>query len=350
MPYCLTPHKEKTIWMTDKVAIQVRGGWQQVSGIALAEGGILAALSVILALGCTYYPFLQLFTNFIAPLPLTILVLRQGIKPAFLSSLIIAVLLFIFLGLQGLLLALSIIAPGMVLGYGIKKKWAPVFILLSVAAASGLAMGLVVLSYGLFFKATFVAEITKALEESQRLALETYKRMQIPQTELARQEGQFKMTSQFLILALPAILIASSILMSFFNYLIAERLLKRFGYYLQPFPDFSLWRAPWITSLGYVLAVIAMLAGNSIPGFKQVGLNLFFVFSVWYLIQGLAVVAFYIKQTRLSKLLKTGIIFGAMVLLGNFLSIAGLLDTWLDFRRIEIRQAAGCKGISGGRS
>lgn len=307
----------------------------QFNGPIIAQGGVLAALTVVLVLGCTYIPFFQLLTNFICPIPLAFLVLKQGFRPAMLSSLVVTVLLGVFLGIQGLPIAIGVVAPGVILGFGIKKKWTATSIVFAVALATALTIGLTAISYGLFFKANFIAEMTSMLDESQKISIDMYKRLNIPKEELVRQEEAFKIVSQFFITALPAILIASAILVAFINYFIAGKLLGRLGYVAPPLPVFSRWRAPWIMSWGYIGAVLALLAGQSSPVWKQIGINLLFVFSFWYMLQGLANISFYLQRTSLPRPVRGLMMGGAIFLMGNFLSIAGLLDTWLDFRKLE---------------
>lgn len=305
------------------------------NGPIIAQGGVFAALTVVLVLGCTYIPFFQLLTNFICPIPLAFLVLKQGFRPAMLSSLVVTVLLGVFLGIHGLPIAIGVVAPGVILGLGIKKKWTATPIVFAVALATALTIGLTAISYGLFFKANFIAEMTNMLNESQKISIDMYKHLNIPKEELMRQEEAFKMVSQFFITALPAILIASAILAAFINYFIAGKLLGRLGYATPPLPVFSRWRAPWIMSWGYIGAVLALLAGQSSPVWKQIGINLLFVFSFWYMLQGLANISFYLQRTSLPRPVRGLMMGGAFFLMGNFLSIAGLLDTWLDFRKLE---------------
>ena len=305
------------------------------NGPVIAQGGVIAALTVVLVLGCTYIPFFQLLTNFICPIPLAFLVLKQGFRPAILASLVFTVLLGIFLGAQGLPVAIGVVVPGVILGLGIKKNWTATSILFVVALATALTIGLTAISYGLLFKANFVTEMTNMLNESQKISIDMYKRLNIPKEELARQEEVFKMAGQFFIAALPAVLSASALLMAFLNYFIAGKLLGRLGYVIPPLPVFSRWRAPWIMSWGYIGAVLALLVGQSIPVWKQVGMNLLFVFSFWYMLQGLANISFYLQRTSLPRPIRGLMMGGAFFLMGNFLSIAGLLDTWFDFRKLE---------------
>lgn len=310
-------------------------GGLRFNGPVIAQGGVLAALTVVLVLGCTYVPFFQLLTNFVCPIPLAFLVLKQGLRPAILASLVVIVLLGIFLGAQGLFVAIGVVAPGVILGFGINKKWTATSILFAVALTTALTMGLIAISYGLFFKANFVTEMTNMLNESQKISTNMYKQLNIPKEELARQEEVFKIAIQFFISALPAILSASAILMAFLNYVVAGKLLCRLGYTVPPLPIFSEWRAPWVMSWGYIGAILALLAGQSIPIWKQVGMNLLFVFSFWYMLQGLANISFYLQRTSLPRPVRGLMMGGAVFLMGNFLSIVGLLDTWFDFRKLE---------------
>lgn len=307
-----------------------------LNGSVLAEGGVLSALTVVLVLGCTYIPFFQLFTNFVCPLPIAFLVLRRGGIIGVMASLVTSVLIAVFLGLQGVPVALGVLAPGLVLGYGVQKKWKAAPIIFSVALATMCTMFLIVLSYGIFFKADFFSEITKIINESQRLNIEMYQKLNVPKEVLAKQEKLFAAASQYIGMILPAVFSVSALFMAFLNYIVAGKLLNRMGHILPPVPPFSHWRTPWPFSWGYIAAMLAIWAGESVPFWKQAGTNLFFVFSLWYTIQGLAIVSFYLQRTKLARLMQGCLLGVGMLFMGNLLSVGGLLDTWFDFRRLEL--------------
>jgi uncharacterized protein YybS (DUF2232 family) len=85
------------------------------------------------------------------------------------------------------------------------------------------------------------------------------------------------------------------------------------------------------------LAALFVLAGGSVAvaPLRPLAYNLLLVVAFFYVLQGLAVLAYYVHRLAVPWLLRAGLV--ALVLLNPFspqiLVLVGLFDTWLDLRR-----------------
>src|SRR5690606_12594478 len=89
---------------------------------ALAEGALLAALAVVLVVAATLIPPLFIL-SFVAPAPLVVAVVRHGLRMGLLAGAVAGVLLAVFLGLQALPAGLTLVATGVGLGNGLRRRW-----------------------------------------------------------------------------------------------------------------------------------------------------------------------------------------------------------------------------------
>ncbi len=89
----------------------------------LTEGALLAALVAVLAGAARYLPLVAVISPFVCPLPLALLVIRQGIRIALLASLVAALLATVLAGpLVGAVLLITFAPLGIALGLGVRQR------------------------------------------------------------------------------------------------------------------------------------------------------------------------------------------------------------------------------------
>jgi len=124
------------------------------------------------------------------------------------------------------------------------------------------------------------------------------------------------------------------------NYFVTGLLAKSKNYEWTQLPKFSLWQIPWYLAYGFIFGLIGVLFGEYFGPYGffayAVGLNLLLVFGTLYLVQGLAVINFFMDQRSMNSLAR-----GAVVLLAIFIQVLfqgiswlGVFDTWFDFRKL----------------
>jgi len=175
------------------------------------------------------------------------------------------------------------------------------------------------------------------MERSLQQALKVYERFGVEEHPLFKADslGEFM---RLLKLALPAALLTTAIIMTFVNYWLARLILNRLGTKLPWLKSFRLWRFPWYLAWGYILGQALLLVtqgqGNGNLWFG-VGLNLQILFNYVFLLQGLAILWFFLDKANLPKLVRwIIIIFVFNPLFTTLVVWLGVLDTWFNFRKL----------------
>jgi len=132
---------------------------------------------------------------------------------------------------------------------------------------------------------------------------------------------------------LPGLLITNMALVAWLNVVLSRQLIFLLGWG-EPDPPLYHWIAPeWLI---FVLLAAGFLLLVPVSGARLFGLNLLMVVAVLYFCQGVAVVSTWFHRLGLPRLLR---MIGYPLLFLNpffFLIITlGLMDLWLDFRRLH---------------
>ena len=222
----------------------------------LTEGAVLAALVALLAAASRYVPLVGAAAALVAPLPLTILVLRQGLRIAVVAGLASALVAMAIAGpLVGLGILISVAPTGLVLGLGVRRGWPAAR---TVLMGGAVAFVSTILNYmGLLgVKPMRMGEMAESLERSLQMSTGFYTRLGIPAAQTAAALQPMREVARFLPYMLPAILAGGALVAAWINYEVGRRVLRRFGYQLTALPPIRTWRVPaagiWIAVLGYV--------------------------------------------------------------------------------------------------
>jgi uncharacterized protein YybS (DUF2232 family) len=299
----------------------------------LCLGALLAGF-----LGAGISPLAYLLVGVLAPLPLLITGRRSGELAAL--GLALAVMAFIF-SLQPTVHAfwqnlgfLNLLAMGVVLttlqGRGV---WAPQAIMLTVVALS-VAAGLIFLGQAFYLGLSpqdLLAQKTAEIMETVGKVLgDTGGGPSGHLVPAGVAPGDLKALLERL---LPGLMVANLGLVAWVNVLLARQLYFLLGWG-EPEPPLYSWVAPeWLV---FALLGAGFLVLLPVGGVRTVGLNLLLVLGLLYFAQGLAVVATWFHRLGLPRALR---IIGYPLMFLNpvfFLIITlGLLDLWLDFRRLQ---------------
>lgn len=306
---------------------------------ALVESALLAIIAVIFAIAGIYIPFLSFLMIFI-PVPFIVAAVRHDLKHTLLAvtaaSLIIGSLSSPVVGLY---IALISGINSSVMGLMIKRGKSVRSILIAGSAAS-LAATL------LTFAVSTVLMGVNTLVEMETLFTEI---VEYQKRFLGGMDGQgsvemirsLELMKSTLLTLIPSSLIAGSVGSTCINYLLTGAILKRTGFAMEPLGPFSRFSLPKNIMMG-LLVIIALSYGvtrlNLVDG-QTLFLNVFYLFQMAFLIQGLAVLVFFMDRFRLPKWIR-----GLLVVLFLFLptfsimaAILGIADSLFNFRRLESR-------------
>lgn len=308
------------------------GRWAELSiwaslGIGLTVAGFLLGPQLV----------------FLFPAYLTVAITRRGWFTGIILTGICLVAAVFLAGVAGtILLFLSV--TGFLLAFGLRQQRDPVEvilvggIILTVGLVAWLLLGLVLsgqpLASGLDY---WLHQIRQQL--SSELS-------SLP-NGLDDREAFLNWVETFIRMVWPASLMIYSVLGTGINYGISYWVLRRWGVVLANWRPFSRWRLSWGYSWGMIGGLGALLLSD-IAGdvfhrtLVTTGLNLTLVFSVIFLIQGMAVAWFWLEKAKVARGLRWGLmVLGLLtVWLPPALTLLGLFDTWFDWRKLE-KQAGG---------
>lgn len=274
------------------------------------------------------------------PVPTIILTARQGISYGLGFSILLSILIAIFFApIQGISIFLISCSVGISQGIIINKK-------------KGLTLAIILGAIGLTITFLFNIYITKQylgidiikhqigiINNTINLNEQAYlKTKYLSAQEIAASFSQIRSFIVMLPMLVPAIFGLSATIISFLSLIIARKILSIFGLNVDRLPTFQQWDMPWFFSWGYVLGIATQLFSEYIK-YKPalvIGNNLYIFFWFLFVVQGFAVLSFFIAKSKYKILL----IFFLITLLIVFapilqlISWIGLFDVWFNYRRI----------------
>ncbi|CAB1255491.1 conserved membrane hypothetical protein [Clostridiaceae bacterium BL-3] len=312
---------------------------------ALIEGSLTTALIVVIMLINIYVPIFFIFVNFILPIPITVLYIRQDYKIALISVIASDILISMFYNpIAALSLIVLIGLTGMTLGYCIKnkKKFGTTIIFLSISMAVGIifyfAVHIMLISkegiYG------FVNGMLENFKQSMNLSKSMYEKAGVSSNQFASMESMLKvLTPEYVMRLIPAGIIIISFILSYLNYIITRAILIKLKYQVNGIKPLNQWYMN--TRLGTLVGLILvsgilfdrenMAIGQYMITSSEIILQLIF------LIDGLALLTYYLmKKFRISKkIVAIIIVFAALSSLSLFCVLAGFIDMIFDFRKLD---------------
>jgi uncharacterized protein YybS (DUF2232 family) len=159
--------------------------------------------------------------------------------------------------------------------------------------------------------------------------------MGVPQEQLNFLEDSMAVIEKVLVGVMPAMLIASTLMVVWVNLLSARKLFELRGLVFPDYGPLDRWKAPevlvWAVIVSGVMLLVPSLA------VKTIGLNGLLVMMVIYFFQGMAIVAFFINKKKAPRLVRV-VLYG-LIALQQLVMLAvigvGLFDTWFNFRKLE---------------
>jgi uncharacterized protein YybS (DUF2232 family) len=310
----------------------------------LVEGALFAALTVVIAAIGFFIPWLFFISSLLFPIPIILMVYRQGLKKGLLS-LITAYFLLLIIYPDPISVTIIFIefAPiGLLFGLLFKNK---VSAGKSILAGTLVAAMLTLIVIGLLsiFTGINTMEIESQLQAEIENSIKIYQETNLMSGDDVEQLSQsMEKFFDYVILLLPGILVIGSMLSTLISYLVSRAVLVRLRHEVLPLPPFSKWTYPWYTVWGIIIGLAMTLIGDRYDYLMvaSIGKNILYVFSFSFLLLGISVIAYYYKRLPLNRGVKW-----LMVILAIFFPITpymligvGVLDPLLDIRKLNTDQ------------
>jgi uncharacterized protein YybS (DUF2232 family) len=235
-----------------------------------------------------------------------------------------------------------VVLPGVtaiVMGYMMKKEYSPSKVLIGGALAA-LISSLLSISLGSLISGVEVlSHMREIFEEMTAMQMNMYKSMGMAEENLENLKTTLEATGQLAVMIVPAAIILSSAFLAYINYVLTIHILKRIGYKVEMLPPLRYFRLPRSILMGtFLIAGLTMAARYfQFVDYTTLVLNVFFIFQFIYLIQGLAVMSYFMTFYRFAKPLR---IFVYVFLLfsqrGAFIiAMIGFIDAFVNLRKLK---------------
>jgi uncharacterized protein YybS (DUF2232 family) len=169
------------------------------------------------------------------------------------------------------------------------------------------------------------------------MTLALYQNMGVSEENIFNLSKSLDQIQYVLIRILPALVIVSSLFVTWSNLLIAKPIFKKKGLFFPDFGMLNLWKAP--DSLIWFLIACGGLLVVPTGSFKIIGLNGLLVILMIYFFQGIAVVSYFFEKKRFPRFLR--LIFYSLIAIQQifllFIIGIGLFDMWMNFRKLNLK-------------
>jgi len=304
----------------------------------MAESGLLAAMTVVLAMLAVYLPVLGIVAALIWALPILVLVVRHGFRWGIMAVLVSGICMaFLLEPMMSLRMVLSFAPAGLLLGLGFRRHWsgAKVFGAAFLASLAGKLAAL-----ALIFAVTAVNPLNMdvdAIRASFEAVFQMYQSMGMEEAALAKARQEMDAALMMLQLLLPLVVLMMGLTDTVVGYLLGTRVLRRLGEPVETLPPFAEWRLPsfFLYLFGFALVGIYWGGTREIQLLYQISVNANMVAIFAGLIQGLALTHCVMRHYKLATVARILII--AVIITSGFLTqlvaLTGLFDMLFDYRR-----------------
>lgn len=295
------------------------------------------AISSLICLASVYIPVIGFLFALFIPLPVLFYRSKLGRK----SGVVIfaATIAVIVLALRNVSIDLIFFAELLFLGFMLSELFylnlsvekTVVYTSCAVLATSGIGL----MIYGNMEGAGIYALASEYVAINLKLAMDLYKSMGVSEENIRMISDSMDQIQYVFVRIIPALIIASTLFVSWTSLLISKRVLVKKNLFYPDFGSLNLWKAP--EHLVWVVIVSSLMLLFPDKTIKVTGINILLVLMVIYFFQGIAIVSFYFEKKQLPQTLK--IFLYSLIALQHimFLLVIGLgfFDVWLNVRKIE---------------
>ncbi|WP_446898147.1 YybS family protein [Clostridium sp. LBM24168] len=317
---------------------------------AVVEAGLITAFIVVLMLICIYIPVFSIFTNFVLPIPIAVLYIKQNYKVTLISIIVSAILISILYNPITAISSISLVGlSGITFGYCIKNKknFTTTILLTSLAIFIGmvifLAVYIAIMSNGgiySFISDSITKIIINPLKESIKINKEIYIKMKLSIDQLSYMENLISsITPEYIMRIIPAFILINSVFTAYLNYLIGNSILKKLNFdivHIKPFNN--IYMSTRIGTAAVLMLVVGLILNRNNMELAHYFINSSgIVLQFIFIVDGLALSAYYLKRkTNISNTL-IAIILIVTIFIGLYFIyiVLGFIDMIIDFRKLD---------------
>ncbi|HOK69962.1 MAG TPA: YybS family protein [Bacillota bacterium] len=305
---------------------------------ALTEGALLAALTVVLYVADVYTRILI----YVVPVPIAILVVKHDLRTGLMAAAVSALGVGLILGLiDSVIVFVRVATLGLTLGVCLAKllPWPRTIAITSVASTVQIAIDFMLAAVVSKLSPTeFLGSMMDGFAAAGERAVEIYEGMGMGETSMMLARQSVELMTVLLKSFLPVIVLSAAVLGAVIVAAVARWVLVRMNEKVVPVPPFARWQLGWEWIWGLIAGILLSQLGQwmGIELISTIGKNVTMGFALLYTVQGVAIIWHFFTKRNIPKALAViAIVLIYLTPPFNLLvPIAGVLDTWLDFRNL----------------
>ncbi len=307
----------------------------------IIESLIVISIMVMYAVyGIHFLPSLMIFI----PLPFIILGIRNHIYNNIFSIIIASLIIQLLLGSSyGASLVLLFAPLSVAINYCIKHKKKSMETILISTAVFVLSFLLIISLGERVSDFNFTAQIEDFLSQSINMQIEIFKELGVSNDDLARLSESLEDQNRTIMVSIPSLLIIISFLISYINIFFSSFVLRKMGYGYVPEQRFSRFRLPnnIIPGIGIMFLAAFIMKSLEVQYHGALLLNLTFLVSFIFIVQGLAVIDFLLIRLKMKSVFRFLILALNIFILptSTILFFIGVIDSIFDLRKLRMQKS-----------
>lgn len=305
---------------------------------AITQGAVMLALFLVFFAIAMYMPIISIIAFLIAPLPIAWYSANFNLKQAIFTG-VLGILGSIFIGgFLGPFIALLLIATGIIIGDGVRKKKSKVYVFLSTGVVVLLTTALLYVVVSRLLGVNFITQGLELVQSAYTESLEIAAQQLGEEVQVDLMQEMF----DYMAMTIPAAITLSVFFISFIIVSIAYSLFKRLGMDVEKFKPFSNLRMPKAILWYYliVLSVNLFVQPEAGTNFEMIMLNLSVVLWVLLSLQGISLLFYAIEAFKYPNFLKVLVVLISFPMY-SIIVLIGIIDLGFNVRNYVDEKSQG---------
>lgn len=301
---------------------------------------VILIMSLYIIYGIYYLPLLIIFI----PIPFVVLGIRNNLKDNIISMAITSLIVGLLLDMPSTLILILAFAPlSIALNYTIKKRKKTSEIIL-IATISFFLSLLITTAIG-----SVSTELGGSMESEEiwteiiTIQTDRFKEIGMTNTQIFENIELLEAAYEYMLITLPSILVITSLIISFLNYLVSTVISRKMGYGVLSLPRLSKFKLPDNIIMGTAIMFLSAIVMGwlDIPYHNALLLNISLLVGFIFFLQGLAVIDFLLIKAKMRIGFRIIILLMNIVIvpMGGILFFIGTFDSVFDIRKIGKRKS-----------
>jgi uncharacterized protein YybS (DUF2232 family) len=267
--------------------------------------------------------------------------IKNGVNPAAVAITVASLIIGMGTGgfINGIILLIMFGPLTVALAYGMKKRRRPLQVLVTGSLVFFTSTLMVFYLADSLTGLSIINQLENTFKETLFIQIDMLKGMGLSNYEIDSARRMLEDGYRYIILILPSILMFMSLLVSYINYIITVWLLRKLSIGIIQMPWLHKFTVPNNFALGVLVMFIGVFISRGLDGtyFDTIFLNLLVLIGVVFILQGLAVISFFLIKWKMNAFTRGLVVFLAIAFspVLTAVSLVGGLDTVFDFRKLR---------------